>query len=324
MVSSYFDNEIRHLFAAVKDLDSEYYYFSLIQQSTVEISMALNKCHEFCIYIPDSIECMPLVLGRLSVSAKILESCNHASPIVLKGFFLSLQTDSVREAAALVSLAYSYLMNPDSSSFTDWLKRVAELFRIDKVVNSIGLAGELLFLHRSCSLCPDIIRCWNPVGYSPFDFSPPPGLKISAYRSYFEVKSSNLDSHRYLLKTSQLMHQLSISNSFTYVFSGIAVSANGVTLPEFCYQIYNSFARQASFDIELKQILYSKIELLTAWLSMFASDFRFDPLESSMCLVIEKNIPFPEQLHPAISVEKYYLTSTMVSSEPLEYFFNSN
>lgn len=325
MVNNPFDNQIRHLFDAVKDLGSEYYYFSFIEQSTVEISMALNKSHEFCIYIPDSIDCIPLIVGRLSVSAKKLASCNsHAAPSVLRGLFLSLQTDSVREAAALVSLVYSYLIYPDTSSFTDWLMRIAELFRIDKAVNSIGLAGELLFLHHSSSLCPDIIRCWNPVGYSPFDFSPPPGLSISPYRSYFEVKSSILDSHRFLLKTSQLMHQFSISNSFVYVFSEIAVSANGATLPEFCYQIYNSLAHRESFDHDLAQLLYSKIELLIAWLSMVDSDFRFDPLASSLCLVIEKNIPLPDHLHPAITVDKYYLDSSMVSSEPLEKFFNSN
>jgi hypothetical protein len=315
---------IKQLFNDAPSLPGEYYLFVSIDRSAYSLSVAINSNCDFCIKLPSSIVCRPLTLGRLIVSQKSLESCfSPAQATIIDGLFLSLQTKSLKEAIALISLVFSYLSTKDDLSLSDWLKRISEIFNNNKGFNAIGLAGELLFLYRSMVYCSDIIRCWNPIGYTPFDFSPPPGLSASPHYSYIEVKSTNLDADNYCLKMSQLNHQISVTESYTYAFVGVAIASDGLSLKDFCQAISVLGAQKFSHESELFQVLQSKIEMVVAWLSMAECEFRFEPNSCTICLSTEKDIPFPVNLHKAISIDIFYLKPALISSLSLPLFFKN-
>jgi hypothetical protein len=317
--------KIANVFALAKDMEPGLFQVTQLTSDLSGISIAVNCAFDIHILLPQALECTPCRMGRIVVSSQTLEACPKSDSLLsISGFFLVLQASSVRESLALIDLLLSFLSSSRNSSFTQWLKRIADLFTDGHAVDQVGIAGELLFLSAAIPYNSQIISFWNPLGYSPFDFSPPLGIPVvSPYAAFFEVKTSSLESAQFTLKIQQLRHQASISQSFAYVFVSILISSVGIGLTEFSQEILREHSYLEVNNPDIYAILRDKLKAVQALDCLCQGELRFDPHSSKIRLATDVNLPFPEPLHPAIVIDNYRLTADLLSTLSVGDYFSS-
>jgi hypothetical protein len=321
-----FHAEIQEVFATATHLEDGFCFVKHLLYRETQLDIAVNSANDFYVRLPTSIDCTPCHVGRILVAFETLEySRRHDLPLVLSGLFLILQASTVREAAAIMALLYSYLSSSTNASFSNWLKQIADLFAPKTTEDQVGVAGELLFLAASIQHNRNIVQCWNIAGFSPFDFSPPPGLNTnSPYEVYFEIKTTSLGSGLYTLKLPQILHQSSISPFYAYAFVGLCISSEGQSISQFGMWMLQHYSSLHLTHPEIYQVLCDKVEVVHAIECLSENQLKFNPVSSTIRVVTNQGLPIPEGLSQAIVIDKFYLAVDMLATLSVSDYFSSD